>query len=56
MGGDKLKTCLHRVYEPPLLREPRLVLPEVADDLDAPLNLTVHHLDVLLHREGCQRT
>mmetsp|Transcript_85951 Transcript_85951/g.240539 ORF Transcript_85951/g.240539 Transcript_85951/m.240539 type:complete len:294 (-) Transcript_85951:7-888(-) len=49
--ADELRVLLHEILQAPLLQELRLVLFQVADDLRATLDLAVHKLRVLLHRE-----
>merc|ERR1719230_1239114 len=49
--ANELGVFFHQILQPPLLQELRLVLLEVTDDLGAALDLTVHHLSVLLPRE-----
>merc|ERR1719329_1297739 len=50
--ANELGMLLHQVLKTTLLKELRLVLLQVADDLGATLDLTVDHLSVLLHCEG----
>merc|ERR1719329_1955320 len=50
--ANELGMLLHQVLKTTLLKELRLILLQVADDLGATLDLTVDHLSVLLHCEG----
>merc|ERR1719329_145077 len=50
--ANELGMLLHQILKTTLLKELRLVLLQVADDLGATLDLTVDHLRILLHCEG----